>query len=94
MPAWCAYRDAARKENLAHEAEAAAEGIAAMRPQAPQFQNAPPAEDHAIFTLVDYSPLKGETAFLQSRREAMFWTSTALRREGRCHFVKPRSTEV
>ncbi|MBO0756550.1 MAG: RtcB family protein, partial [Bradyrhizobiaceae bacterium] len=41
MPAWCVYRDAARKEHLAREAEVAAEGIATMRPQAPEFQNAP-----------------------------------------------------
>src|SRR6266481_3202733 len=38
MPAWCAYRDAARKEQVA--AEAAAVGTA-LPPQAPQFQNAP-----------------------------------------------------
>src|SRR4029077_14810177 len=41
MPAWCAYRDAARQGHLAREAQAAAEGIAAMRPQAPEFQDAP-----------------------------------------------------
>src|SRR5882762_658246 len=38
MPAWCAYREAARKEQVA--AEAAAVGTA-LPPQAPQFQNAP-----------------------------------------------------
>jgi tRNA-splicing ligase RtcB (3'-phosphate/5'-hydroxy nucleic acid ligase) len=41
MPAWCAYREPARKEHLAREAAAAAEGIAAIRPQAPEFQNSP-----------------------------------------------------
>ena len=38
MPAWCACREAARKEQVA--AEAAAVGTA-LPPQAPQFQNAP-----------------------------------------------------
>ncbi len=41
MPAWCAYRDAARQEHLAGEARATAESIAATRPQAPEFQNSP-----------------------------------------------------
>src|SRR5260370_33685154 len=41
MPAWCAYRDAARQEHLACAAQAAAEGIAAMQPQALEFQDAP-----------------------------------------------------
>jgi tRNA-splicing ligase RtcB (3'-phosphate/5'-hydroxy nucleic acid ligase) len=41
MPAWCAYRDAARQQQLAREAEATAEGIATTRPQQPQFQNSP-----------------------------------------------------
>src|SRR5438309_257990 len=41
MPAWCAYRDAARQEHLAREAATAAAGIAAMRPQDAQFQNSP-----------------------------------------------------
>jgi tRNA-splicing ligase RtcB len=36
MPAWCAYRDAARLEHAAAEAAAAS-----PRPQAPKFQNAP-----------------------------------------------------
>lgn len=40
-PAWCDFRDAARKEHLAREAEEAAAGIAAMKPQAPEFQNSP-----------------------------------------------------
>src|SRR5215468_12458380 len=35
MPAWCAYRDAARQEHLAREAQATADGIAATRPQEP-----------------------------------------------------------
>ena len=39
MPAWCAYRDAARQEHLAREAAAAAEDIVAMRPQEARFQN-------------------------------------------------------
>jgi tRNA-splicing ligase RtcB (3'-phosphate/5'-hydroxy nucleic acid ligase) len=38
MPAWCAYRDAARKEQVAAETSAVA---AALPPQAPEFQNAP-----------------------------------------------------
>jgi len=41
MPAWCAYRDAARQEELLREAATAAEGIATMRPQEPRFQNSP-----------------------------------------------------
>src|SRR5262245_5553384 len=41
MPAWCAYRDAARQEHMAREAAATAEGIATTRPQEPRFQNAP-----------------------------------------------------
>src|SRR5260370_36489952 len=38
MPAWCTFRDAARKEQVAAEAAAVA---TALPPQAPQFQNAP-----------------------------------------------------
>ena len=38
MPAWCAYRDAARAEQVARETAAVADAIA---PQAPQYQNAP-----------------------------------------------------
>ena len=41
MPAWCAYRDAARQEHLARETQATAESIVAERPQAPEFQNSP-----------------------------------------------------
>jgi tRNA-splicing ligase RtcB len=41
MPAWCAYRDAARQEHLAREAAAAAQDIVAMRPQEARFQNSP-----------------------------------------------------
>jgi tRNA-splicing ligase RtcB len=41
MPAWCAYRDAARQEHLAREAAAAAQDIVAMRPQEAWFQNSP-----------------------------------------------------
>jgi tRNA-splicing ligase RtcB len=41
QPAWCAFRDAARKEHLAQQAEAAAVDIASLRPQAPQYQNSP-----------------------------------------------------
>ena len=41
MPAWCAYREAARKEHLARETAATAEGIAGMRAQPPEFQNGP-----------------------------------------------------
>src|SRR6516225_4653122 len=42
MPAWCAYRDAARLEAAAAEAVAAeAAGAATNRPQPPEFQNAP-----------------------------------------------------
>jgi tRNA-splicing ligase RtcB (3'-phosphate/5'-hydroxy nucleic acid ligase) len=38
MPAWCAYRDTARKEHVATEVAATA---AVLPPEAPQFQNAP-----------------------------------------------------
>src|SRR5712671_874150 len=38
MPAWCAYRDTARKEHVATEVAATA---AALPPQAPRFQNSP-----------------------------------------------------
>ena len=42
MPVWCTFRDAARKEHLAREAEnAAAQISASIAPQAPQFQNSP-----------------------------------------------------
>ncbi len=41
MPAWCLYRDAARKEQLAREAAAAAADIASLRPQGEKFQNSP-----------------------------------------------------
>jgi tRNA-splicing ligase RtcB len=41
MPAWCSFRDAARAEHLALEAKATAEGIAANKPQAPEYQNGP-----------------------------------------------------
>ena len=41
MPAWCTYREAARKEHLARETAATAKGIAAMGAQAPEFQNSP-----------------------------------------------------
>jgi tRNA-splicing ligase RtcB (3'-phosphate/5'-hydroxy nucleic acid ligase) len=42
MPAWCAYRDAARKEHLAREATLAAQDIASLRPQDAQYRNSPP----------------------------------------------------
>jgi tRNA-splicing ligase RtcB (3'-phosphate/5'-hydroxy nucleic acid ligase) len=43
MPAWCAYREAARAEHMAKEAELAAAALkaGALPPQAPQFQNSP-----------------------------------------------------
>ena len=41
QPAWCVYRDAARKEQLAREIGEAAEGIANLRPQEERFKNAP-----------------------------------------------------
>src|SRR5260370_13371812 len=41
MPAWCAYRDAARKERLAAEAAEAERSIAANSPQAPRYANSP-----------------------------------------------------
>jgi tRNA-splicing ligase RtcB (3'-phosphate/5'-hydroxy nucleic acid ligase) len=40
MPLWCTFRDAARKEHLAREAQAVAADIA-IQPQAPQYQNSP-----------------------------------------------------
>ena len=40
MPMWCTFRDAARKEQLAREAEAVAADIA-IKPQAAQYQNSP-----------------------------------------------------
>jgi tRNA-splicing ligase RtcB len=40
QPAWCLYRDAARKERLAREAEAAQAQIANLRPQEERFKNA------------------------------------------------------
>src|SRR5215469_1444754 len=39
MPAWCGYRDAARKEHLAAEALEAERSIAANSPQAPRYAN-------------------------------------------------------
>jgi tRNA-splicing ligase RtcB len=41
QPAWCLYRDAALKEHLGLEAEAARAEIANLRPQEARFQNAP-----------------------------------------------------
>src|SRR5262249_617275 len=41
MPAWCAYRDAARQEKLAREGAAVAAEIGAAGPQGPEFQNSP-----------------------------------------------------
>src|SRR5262249_25860514 len=41
MPVWCTFRDAARKEHLVREAADAANTIATVKPQAPQFQNSP-----------------------------------------------------
>jgi tRNA-splicing ligase RtcB (3'-phosphate/5'-hydroxy nucleic acid ligase) len=41
MPAWCTFRDAARAEHMAREAAAAAIQIAAIAPQAAEFQNSP-----------------------------------------------------
>jgi tRNA-splicing ligase RtcB len=41
MPAWCAYRDAARREHLAAEAAEAERSIVANSPQAPRYANSP-----------------------------------------------------
>jgi len=41
MPTWCAFRDAARAEHMARETAAAAAEIAAIAPQAAEFQNSP-----------------------------------------------------
>jgi tRNA-splicing ligase RtcB (3'-phosphate/5'-hydroxy nucleic acid ligase) len=41
MPTWCTFRDAARAEHMAREAAAAATEIAAIAPQAAEFQNSP-----------------------------------------------------
>src|SRR5580692_2746145 len=41
MPAWCTFRDAARAEHMAREAADAATLIAAIAPQAAEFQNSP-----------------------------------------------------
>jgi tRNA-splicing ligase RtcB len=41
MPVWCSFRDAARQEHLKRQAGAAAADIAAIAPQARQFQNSP-----------------------------------------------------
>lgn len=41
QPAWCTFRDAARKEHLAREAEAAAAEIVNMRPQGEKYKNSP-----------------------------------------------------
>ena len=41
QPAWCGYRDAARKEHLARETEAAAAEIVNLRPQEAKYQNSP-----------------------------------------------------
>src|ERR1700760_343362 len=40
MPLWCTFRDAARKEQLAREAQGVAADIA-IEPQAPQYRNSP-----------------------------------------------------
>src|SRR5690349_14434305 len=41
QPAWCLYRDAARREQLDREAQAASAAIVSLRPQLAEFQNAP-----------------------------------------------------
>jgi tRNA-splicing ligase RtcB (3'-phosphate/5'-hydroxy nucleic acid ligase) len=41
MPTWCTFRDAARKEHMARETEAAAAEIATIATQPRQFQNSP-----------------------------------------------------
>lgn len=41
MPLWCTYRDAARAEHLARQAQSAKEEIAQIAPQAERFQNSP-----------------------------------------------------
>src|SRR5262249_32891824 len=41
MPVWCTFREAARKERLVREAQAAAAQIAAIAPQAGEFRNSP-----------------------------------------------------
>ena len=41
MPIWCAFRDAARAEHLAQEAEALAKENVSLRPQAPEYQGSP-----------------------------------------------------
>jgi tRNA-splicing ligase RtcB (3'-phosphate/5'-hydroxy nucleic acid ligase) len=41
MPAWCTFRDAARAEQNAREQAAAAAAMVNLRPQEPEFQNAP-----------------------------------------------------
>ena len=41
QPAWCLYRDAARKERLAREADAAAADIVNLRPQDARFKGSP-----------------------------------------------------
>ena len=40
MPTWCLFRDAARKEKLARDAQVVAADIA-LKPQAAQYQNSP-----------------------------------------------------
>jgi len=41
MPAWCTFRDTARAEHMAREADAAAAEIATIAPQAAEFQDSP-----------------------------------------------------
>ena len=41
MPVWCTFRDAARGEHLAQEAEALAKENVSLRPQAPEYQGSP-----------------------------------------------------
>lgn len=41
MPAWCAYRQAAREEATAREASVLAESLAASKPQASEYQSSP-----------------------------------------------------
>ena len=53
QPAWCTFRDAARKEQQLRETAAAAAEFASMRPQEPQYRNSPlkvfgPHEDATI----------------------------------------------
>ncbi|WP_249143522.1 hypothetical protein [Bradyrhizobium liaoningense] len=74
-PAWCLYRDAARKKHLARVANSAASEIASLRPQDAFFRNAPmkffgPHEEATVAQMRNCSP-RANLQFIRHRDQSM-----------------------